>query len=212
MPLRDPVDRKPFRAMLEAVAALYARDLSADVMALYWSALQAFDLAAVRAALDRHVKNPDAGQFFPKPADLIRMLEGTTVDSAAQAWAKCERAMRSVGGHVDVVFDDATIHRVVEDMGGWPKLCMTLEADLPFRAKDFQTLYRGYALRREIPSHPPRLLGRFSTQNLQAGQPVQPPVLVGDAQACERVMLGGTTQAARLPMRAAADVLLLSAE
>lgn len=212
MPLRDPDDRKPFRTMLEALAALYTRELSAGVLALYWNALQAYDLGSVRAAFDRHVKNPDTGQFFPKPADVVRMLEGTTVDAAAHAWAKVERAMRSVGGHVDVVFDDATIHRVVEDMGGWPKLCMTLETDLPFRAKDFQTLYRSYALRREIPSHPPLLIGRFSMQNMQEGHPVQPPVLIGDAQACELVRIGGTAQAARLPMRPAADTLLLPAQ
>ena len=98
MPLR-PTDSDTFGAMLSAVAAVYGREITPEVSAIYWAALAPYDLAAVRQAFDRHVRNPDAGQFLPKPADLIRMLGGTTADSAMQAWAKVERAIRRVGGH-----------------------------------------------------------------------------------------------------------------
>ncbi|MFO0207809.1 MAG: DUF6475 domain-containing protein, partial [Betaproteobacteria bacterium] len=113
--------------MLSAVAAVYGREITPEVTAIYWAALAPYDLGAVRQAFDRHVRNPDAGQFLPKPADLIRMLGGTTADSAMQAWAKVEKAIRRVGGHESVVFDDALIHRCIDDMGGWVKVCDTLE-------------------------------------------------------------------------------------
>lgn len=182
--------------MLEAMAALHSRELSADVLALYWAALQAYDLAAIRQALDRHTKNPDSGQFMPKPADVIRMLGGTTEDAAAQAWAKVERAIRRVGGYPDVAFDDAAIHRCIDDMGGWTKLCNGLEADLPFRQRDFTTLYRGYAMRRDVPAYPALLRGRFSVDAEGRGYsnrlPVpQPPVLIGDAERAAQVVKGG---------------------
>jgi len=86
--------------MLSAVAAVYGREITPEVTAIYWAALAPYDLAAVRQAFDRHVRNPDAGQFLPKPADLIRMLGGTTADSAMQAWVKVERAIRRVVGQV----------------------------------------------------------------------------------------------------------------
>ncbi len=190
MPLR-PTDSDTFGAMLSAVAAVYGREITPEVTAIYWSALAPYDLGAVRQAFDRHVRNPDAGQFLPKPADLIRMLGGTTADSAMQAWAKVEKAIRRVGGHESVVFDDALIHRCIDDMGGWVKLCDTLEADLPFRARDFQALYRGFAMRRERPEYPPRLVGRFEAGNRVLGQAVAPPVLIGDPEACQRVLAIG---------------------
>jgi hypothetical protein len=151
--------------------------------------------------------SPDSGQFMPKPADLIRMLGGTSLDAAMQAWAKVERAIRRVGGHESVVFDDPVIHRCIEDMGGWLKLCGTLEDDLPFRAKDFQNLYRGFAMRREIPDYPKHLIGRFEAQNRQSGQPIAPPVLIGDPDVCKQVLKIGR-DGSGLRITHASDALL----
>lgn len=186
MPLQAS-DRAAFADMLAAVAGIYGRDLTEQTLAIYWGALAAYDLAAVRQALDRHVKNPDAGQFMPKPADLIRMLGGTTVDGAMRAWAQVERAIRLVGGWSDVVFDDPLIHRVIDDLGGWAKLCETKTEELPFRARDFQALYRGFAMRRERPPYPPLLMGRANTQNASQGLALEAPVCVGDPGACLQV-------------------------
>lgn len=208
MPLQDR-DLDAFLDMLSTVAAIYGREVTPAVTAIYWQALAPYDLAAVRQAFDRHVKNPDSGQFMPKPADLIRMLGGTTEDSAIAAWARVEKAARSVGGYESVVFDDPVIHRAIDDMGGWVKLCATPEDELPFRAKDFQNLYRGFTRRREIPDYPRRLMGKFEAENLRNGQPVAPPVLVGDQQTCRLVYRQGVTST--LKVNKAADVAALLA-
>lgn len=190
MPLREP-DRNNFVRMLSVVAALNRIDMTPDLIALYWNALLEFDLAAVRQALDRHVKNPDTGQFMPKPADIVRMLQGTTIDASLVAWTKVESAVRRVGSYADVVFDDPVIHRVLLDMGGWISLCATLSDEMPFRAKEFQTRYRGYAMRREIPDYPSRLIGRESSENGRMGFALSPPVFIGDTDAAQRVMALG---------------------
>jgi hypothetical protein len=208
MPLRQS-DRSAFVEMLTYVGALYGRDVSPGVIDLYWSALAPYDLPAVRQAFDRHVKSPDAGQFMPKPADLIRMLGGTSQDAAMQAWAKVERAVRRVGGHESVVFDDAIIHRCVEDMGGWVKLCATTEEDLPFRARDFQALYRGFAMRREAPPYPAHLIGRFEAQNRMAGQKVAEPVLIGNPHDCRQVLRLSTGNPVQITRAADAVPMLI---
>lgn len=208
MPLRQS-DRSAFVEMLTYVGALYGRDVSPGVIDLYWSALAPYDLPAVRQAFDRHVKSPDAGQFMPKPADLIRMLGGTSQDAAMQAWAKVERAVRRVGGHESVVFDDAIIHRCVEDMGGWVKLCATTEEDLPFRARDFQALYRGFAMRREAPPYPAHLIGRFEAQNRMAGQKVAEPVLIGNPHDCHQVLRLSTGNPVQITRAADAVPMLI---
>jgi hypothetical protein len=208
MPLRQS-DRSAFVEMLTYVGALYGRDVSPGVIDLYWSALAPYDLPAVRQAFDRHVKSPDAGQFMPKPADLIRMMGGTSQDAAMQAWAKVERAVRRVGGHESVVFDDAIIHRCVEDMGGWVKLCATTEEDLPFRARDFQALYRGFAMRREAPPYPAHLIGRFEAQNRMAGQKVAEPVLIGNPHDCRQVLRLSTGNPVQITRAADAVPMLI---
>ena len=110
------------------------------------------------------------------------------------AWAKVEQAIRRVGGHSDVVFDDPVIHRCIGDMGGWIKLCSVLESELAFRAKDFQNLYRGYAMRREIPEYQAVLIGRFNCDNQRRGMPLQPPALIGDKASAAQVMALGANR------------------
>lgn len=170
MPLRDPQDRKPFATMLATVASLYGRDVTPELTAMYWRALAAYGIDDVRRAFDRHVKNPDAGQYFPKPADLIRMLEGSTQDAAAMAWARVERAMRTVGGYESVDFGDQITHECVTRMGGWIRLCESREDEIQFRFKDFVTMYRGFVARHEMPANSPkRLAGRFELDHARMG-------------------------------------------
>lgn len=196
MPLRN-ADRDRFITMLAHVAAVYGRDMTPGVIELYWAALEPYDLAAVRQAFDRHVKNPDSGQFMPKPADLIRMLGGTTQDAALLAWAKVERAVRRVGGYSTVVFDDPLIHAVIDDMGGWVRLCETREEELPFRAREFENRYRGFASRRQIPAIRSTLIGRSEATNAALGfTEAADLVLIGEPKACEQVRrLGADSRA-----------------
>lgn len=92
-------DYEEFSGMVGAITELYGRAASEFAITIWWGALRQYDLAAVRQAFDRHVRNPDTGQFAPKPADLIRMMGGTTQDSAlgpassrwAAPWSACRR-------------------------------------------------------------------------------------------------------------------------
>jgi hypothetical protein len=171
-------DRKHFGEMLVAVAAVYGKDMSPAVVAIYFSALAPYDLAAVRQAFDRYVRNPDTGQFMPKPADLIRMIDGGTQDLALIAWTEVERSIRRIGSYADVEFADKRIHCVISDMGGWIRLCETTEESLPFVAKEFQTRYRAYSLRGEVPDAT-ELIGRETAENARLGYAKKPPTQIG---------------------------------
>ena len=184
------IDR--FTELLCGVFELYAREVSPFSVRIWWEALRPFDLAAVQLAMSRHVQNPDAGQFPPKPADVIRMLGGTTQDGALRAWAKVDRAVRMVGVYASVAFDDALIHRVLHDMGGWVGLGNKREDEWPFVAREFENRYRGYAMRGERPQYPAVLVGIADAENVRRGFRGDPPRLVGDAAAAAIVMQGGT--------------------
>jgi len=63
---------------------------------------------------------------MPKPADIIRAIKGNSQTQSLQAWSKVEDAIRLVGPYRSVVFDDLAIHGVLQEMGGWVKLCQAL--------------------------------------------------------------------------------------
>lgn len=187
-------DYEDFAGMVGGITELYGRAASEFAIAIWWGALRQYDLAAVRQAFDRHVRNPDSGQFAPKPADLIRMMGGTTQDSALVAWAKVDRALRVVGTYQSVAFDDALVHRVLTEMGGWTALGTKSEKEWPFIAKEFENRYRGYRMRNECPEYPPILVGLSEAQNAQAGFEGEGPTLIGDQMLAQRVVAYGSLQ------------------
>jgi hypothetical protein len=187
-------DKKEFLTLLADVHAFYNKDFSTFAGAVWWEALRHYDFPAVSQALSRYAVNPDSGQFMPKPADVVKMLGGTSTDAALMAWSKVDRAVRSVGQYASVVFDDALIHRVIDDMGGWVKLCSCpSEDDFVFVAKEFQTRYRGFSVRSETPDYQPVMIGLAQAQNARQGLAYNvPPRTIGDLEKCRMVYLSGT--------------------
>ncbi len=160
-----PADRTQFAQALAAVYALYRVDLSEAVTGMWWRALQAYELAAVVDALGRHSMNPDTGQFLPKPADVVKVLEGATSDVALLAWAKVIQGIRHVGTYDSVVFDDPIIHRVLEDLGGWVWIGQQTEKEMPFVEKRFRDAYRVWRARPALMDYQRRLAGVIEKQN-----------------------------------------------
>lgn len=188
-------DRRGFAVLMEAIYGFYRQDLSDTTLAIWWASMRQFDLDAVREALNRHVMNPDTGQWLPKPADVVKMLGGTTLDAALMAWTKVDAAIRGVGSYMSVVFDDALIHVVIEEMGGWVILCQTKEKDYPFRANEFQNRYRAYRSRGELPTYPSRLIGLTEGTNGDRFKHVQGDTeylrFIGEPAAAQLVLKGG---------------------
>lgn len=174
-------DVSAFLGLMTSIAALYGQSLPEAVVEIYWNALQGFELSEVKAALQAHVKQPDTGQFMPKPADILRFLEGSGHTQALQAWSAVARAIREVGSYPSVVFDDPLIHAVIQDMGGWITLCQVLLKDLPFRERDFVARYLGYVLR-PPPAYPRQLTGIVEHQNRLQNNESPPPLYLGDLE------------------------------
>lgn len=190
-------DYDQFCQAMTATMELYNKpSLSEFSLSLWWGALNCYTLPEVLGGLSRHVQNPDSGQFAPKPADVVRAIGGTTHDNSAMAWAKVDRAVRSIGGYEDVVFDDAYIHAAIEDMGGWVRVCTGhTDEDWPFVQREFENRYRGYATRRSLHDYPRLLVGIANASNNRNGinpKHIKPPRLVGDEKKAMAVYRGGS--------------------
>ena len=184
-------DFDEFCEILDATAEQYGKLLSANLKVLYWQGLVEYDLPAVRQALGLHMKNPDNGQFMPKIADIIRMMEGTTTDSALIAWAKVDKAVRQVGTQMSVAFDDPIIHKVLHEMGGWMSLGTKSLDEWPFVAKEFENRYRGYKMRADKDGYVAKMIGLIDANNGANGFKTENLVLIGDKAKAAAVLSGG---------------------
>jgi hypothetical protein len=186
-------DWKRFSMALTAMSELYGKSISEGAQLLWWRSLERFDIEQVERAFAEAVQNPEGGQFMPKPADLIRAMQGTATDRSLIAWGKVLDAMQRVGAYTSVVFDDGAIHAAIEDMGGWMKLCRSSTDELPFLQRRFCDAHKVYSSRPDL-AYPAKLLGEHELNNRMGGHHAAPPVLIGDpTKAKQTLALGSNT-------------------
>jgi hypothetical protein len=187
----QPSDRAPFAQLLSDAMAFYRQDVSEFALGVWWEACRRYDLEQVSKAMTAHAMDPERGQFAPKPADIVRQLDGTQTDRSLVAWGKVLEAMRSVGAYSSIDFGDRAIHAAITDMGGWPTVCRSQVDELPFLQRRFCDSYRAYMRRPEVDA-PLRLAGQHETDNARlpnvkvqvacvGGTRPQQPQLEGDA-------------------------------
>ena len=185
-------DQAALVGLVTDALAYYGKPVSAFTLQVWVQACQQFEFEQVAKAMTAHATDAERGQFAPKVADIVRILSGTATDRAALAWGKCLDAMGRVGAYTDVVFDDPAIHAVVEDLGGWPKLCRTEQKDLGYVQHRFQESHRAYTGRGQF-EFPRRLAGDRSpdSEYTKVGLPLPRPALIGDIERAKAVYQTG---------------------
>lgn len=186
-------DKGRFATLMLGIAEYYNESMSSPRIEIYWEALKDFDIDSIDRALKLHLRS-DSGQFMPKVADIFKLIEGTSSDTAIVAWTKVEKAISRVGAYASVVFDDAIIQKVISDMGSWSGLCHKNVDEMPFVAKEFQQRYRHYKTTGKVTNHPKVLIGLAEAANQLQGFKSEPPVLVGDIDSAMLVMNNGSNE------------------
>ena len=191
-----PSDRKAFVQLITDVLGYYKQAVSDFTLRVWHQAMLPFEMEQISKAMTAHVTDPDRGQFAPKVADIVRVLHGTRTDRATVAWSKAFAAMSDVGAYSDVVFDDAAIHAVIQDLGGWPKFCRHKLDEMSYLQHRFCEAYKTYAAH-GTSEHQRFLMGDRSpdSEYERRGLPIPRPVLVGDPTECRTVYLAGGSSA-----------------
>jgi hypothetical protein len=166
-------EARPFQEMLNATFDLYGKPAPSDsTLEIWWNCLSSWSFTEVREAFSVYIKHGEDGQFLPKPASIVRILEGGGAKTHAfLACSTLTRAIRNYGRYASVEFNDPRTHAVIEDMGGWQRLCETLEKDLPFVENEFRKRYESYAVRPVPDATPTRCLGLEEISYQQHGRP-----------------------------------------
>lgn len=197
-------DYAQFVTIWTACHDVYGKSPSEGAIDVSFQALARFDIADIRRALTAHMNDPDCGRFAPKPADIVRQIDGDSESRALTAWSKVERAISSAGPWATVAFDDAIIHAVLEEMGGWPKVCDVTEKELPFMRNEFTKRYQGFIMR-PPQAYQPKMLGLQEIHNGENSD-IRPVFkLIGNPEMAQRVMAGGS-DIRRIECREVADI------
>jgi len=189
----NQADLPEFIAELERLSELYTKPMTEALQALYFDALAQYPMPDVTRAFRLHIRSPEQGRFFPKPADLIALLDGDSDSRALQAWTAAVHAWEEHGVYQGVAFADPCIAATIEDMGGWIAFhdrYMLLKEE-PFMRQEFVKRYLGY-----LQSPPRRAIGALpgvhALENARRGflQETPKPIAVGEA-ARRKVMTDG---------------------
>ncbi len=166
------------------VSEIYGKQFTDGSFQIYLECLKNYTDEEIRMGFNAHVKDTSNGQFFPKPADIVRHIDGTIEDSAYLAWNKIHNA--NAGYYDTVIFDDPIIHSVISDMGGWIYFCEQRagleEREVKFFQKEFLDRYKA-TKRTGVFNAPQKLVGYFELTNQDEHPELIPaPIVIGQEQ------------------------------
>ena len=148
MNYESELERERFSNALMATFEIYDKQFSPMVLKVWFAVLKQYSVDDVCRALTEHIKNPDTGQFLPKPADVVRQLDGTKKElnlelefQAQAAWLSIPRAIAGVGAYRVPQFHDPVTTACVSVMR-WKTLCSMTEKEVVWKMKEFVELYQ----------------------------------------------------------------------
>lgn len=122
----EPDDSDDFIRRLVALGELFDAQLSTAKQVLYFEALRDLPLARVTHAITVAARTC---KFFPRPAELRDLADGSAEERSALAWSAVMREIRRVGWIGTPRFDDPAILPTIERIyGSWRTLCEELPA------------------------------------------------------------------------------------
>jgi hypothetical protein len=176
-------DLEAFAGLMALLAEIFDKDINAQRVEIYFRALASWPIEQIAAAVDEAVRRL---KFFPKPAELIELIEGSPDDQAEHAWGQFWLAVTRSGTYQSLHCEDDVLAEVVRRLyGSWTEAgnIPRPEYDPPahqIHHKNFAATYRDLARQRQ--RWDPYLVGKFEAENLATmptwthGLPVEPEV------------------------------------
>lgn len=144
-------DKRAFAEVMALLCETYDKKISTATVEIYSRVLAEWPIEAIQAAAVSHLRDPKAGAFWPKPADLIRWMQPLApaqlevAEQAEIAWQRVLDAIGRIGPYQPLELDDPVALACVRALGGWKKLCEQTHAQLVWIRKEFLTSYEIYA-------------------------------------------------------------------
>ena len=186
-------DFKALASLMALLAETFDKDFTVQRVEIYARALAEYPIEVIAAAVDDAIRRL---KFFPKPAELIELIEGSPDDQAEHGWGQIWLALTRSGTYQSLLCEDDVLAETVRRLyGSWADAWNILrpEADPPghqIHHRNFVSTYRDIARQRQ--PFDPYLIGRTEATNLASmstwthGVPIEPEVTylpkVGDPE------------------------------
>lgn len=132
-------DVEAFVKSMSGLAEVMGIELSEAKLAIYEDCLSKFSDQQILRAISEAARTL---RFFPKPVELVELIEGKSEDRAVEAWGVVLKAIKTIGKYQSIMFEDGKIAHVVEMMGGWIELCSMRADETSIKSAQFQKMYR----------------------------------------------------------------------
>ncbi len=136
------IDERVFITTMTALSELFDKNLSDLALKTYYQTLSAvMDTEQFKKAIAIWIAK---GKFFPKPAELIEIINQTEGSKVEKAWFEVMKEIEKKGIYGSPKFEDPIVYAVVEAMGGWEALCNMPVEKQSFYMREFENLYNAY--------------------------------------------------------------------
>jgi hypothetical protein len=159
-----------------SLGEIFSKEITGTLLQFYWMVLKDFCEEEIKSAFNRATLTL---KFFPKPAELLEIIQGNQNDKAMIAWEKVFNAIGRIGPYQSVVFDDPVIHSTIELMGGWIELGNITTDEIKWKQKEFEKIYLVMVRKKKHPEH---LAGIGEKENFKKGlhQYIPDPIFIGE--------------------------------
>ncbi len=159
------MNREDFIKKIFKLAVLLNAEMTKEKAQMYWDIFKKYTKEQIERALNLAV---NTCKFFPVPAVIIELIEGSPSSKSMMAWEQVYDAIFKHGRYSSVVFSDKVIHKAIDCLGGWQKLCSSSEVDMKWIQKDFERLYQAYQ-NQPLQNYPAVLAGFHEEHNRGLG-------------------------------------------
>jgi hypothetical protein len=164
-----PADADAFTLEMVKAAEIHREQLSEARIVAYFEILAECELDDLRDAFRAHSRSC---KFFPKPSELIELIEGSLEDRAELAWMQVRKVIRGEARLQVVAHSDPAITPAVYSVfGGWMEAQQVKTDDLQFRRRDFIRCYRTMAKRHHVTGIPATQLPAAAERHLHLAAP-----------------------------------------
>ena len=164
-------DGNKFRELITMINVNYGEDFTEPQVLLWWNLFKPHSVQSFEQAVYAHIACPDTGMFTPKPANIMKFINGTTKqneqqleDKADMAWLTITGEVKRVGSWGSLNMEDKQALAAVKSLGGWKFICSKTEAELVWLHKEFIATYKNFE-RTPVEALPDKLPGRVLLEN-----------------------------------------------
>lgn len=164
-------DTQKFKELISLISETYKEEFSANTIKMWWSLFKPRTIEQFENAVYSHIGCPDTGMFTPKPANIMKFINGTTKqneqkleDKADISWMVILGEVKRVGSWCSLKMEDKQALAAVKSLGGWKFICSKTEAELVWLHKEFIATYKNFE-RTDVNLLPNNLPGRILLEN-----------------------------------------------